>query len=141
MVVHMRDPFATLAALQNAMDRAMRSDWFGSRTSGTGAYPPINVFRQGEDFVLLAEIPGVRKDAVDVEVKGDEVRIKGNKEIDYGENVSVHRRERVPAQFDRTLSLPFSIDPEHVKAEYHDGVLALRLPRAEREKPRSVSLE
>jgi len=140
MVLRMRDPFATLLAVQRAMEDAMRSDWFGTRTSGRGAFPPVNVFSEGDDFVVVAELPGVKKENLDVEVKGETVRIHGKKVIESGEDVSVHRRERTEGQFDRTLSFPVQLDPDKATADYKDGVLTLRLPRAESERPRSVTI-
>lgn len=140
MVIRMRDPFATLLGLQRAMDDAKRSDWFGIRTTGRGAFPPVNVFEQGEDFAVVAELPGVKKEDLDIQVKGATLRIRGRKAIDYGEKVSVHRRERAAGEFDRVVTLPAQIDSSKVKAEYRDGVLTLRLPRAESEKPRSVAI-
>jgi len=53
----------------------------------------------------------------------------------------VHRRERVSGEFDRTLSLPIELDPNGIKAEYRDGLLALYLPRAESDKPRSIKVK
>jgi len=140
MVIRMRDPFATLLAVQRAMDNATRSDWFGTRTSGGGTFPPINAFRRGEDFAIVAELPGVKKEDLEIEVKGNTVRIHGKKTIEYDANVSVHRRERGEGQFDRTLTLPAQIDASKVTAEYRDGVLAVNLPRAETDKPRSVAI-
>jgi HSP20 family protein len=140
MVLRMRDPFATLLAVQRAMEDAMRSDWFGTRTSGRGAYPPVNVFSEGEDFVVVAELAGVKKENLDVEVKGDTVRIHGKKAVESGEEVSVHRRERTEGQFDRTLSFPVQLDADKASADYRDGVLTLRLPRAASERPRSVTI-
>lgn len=140
MVLRLRDPFSTLLSVQRAMDEAMRSDWFGTRTAGRGAYPFINVFRQGEDFVIVSEMPGVKKGDLDIQVKGDEVRISGKKTIDYDEAASVHRRERRAGQFDRTLTLPAQVDAERVKAEYRNGILAVHLPRAESDKARSVAI-
>ena len=140
MVLRMRDPFATLLAVQRAMDNAMRSDWFGTQTTGRGSYPPINVFRSGEDFVLVLELAGVKKDDLNIEVKGDTVRVRGKKTVEADDNASVHRRERAEGQFDRTLTLPAKIEAEKVKAEYRDGILAVFLPRAESEKPRSVAI-
>lgn len=140
MVVRMRDPFATLAAVQRAMDSAMGGDWFGTRTAGRGAYPPVNVFNEGEDFVVVAELPGVRKEDLDVQVRGDTLRIKGKKTLAYEPNSSVHRRERAAGEFDRTLTLPAQLDAAKVAAEYKDGVLTVRLPRAESERPRSVAI-
>lgn len=141
MVLRIRDPFATLLGLQDAMEQAMRSDWFGPRTSGRGAYPPVNVFRKGDDFVMVMEIPGVKKEDLDVEVKEEQVRIRGKKSVDYADEVSVHRRERLAGQFDRTLSLPSRVDPDRAEAEYRDGVLSLHLARAERDKPRNIAIK
>jgi len=140
MVIRVRDPFATLLEPQRAMENVMGSDWFGARTSGSGAFPLINAFKDGEDFVVVAELPGVKKEDLDIQVRGDTLRIQGKKTISYDENASVHRRERAAGQFDRTLSLPEGIDAAKVSAEYRDGVLTLRLPRAESAKPRTVTI-
>ena len=61
--------------------------------------------------------------------------------MDYPEGVSVHRRERLWGVFDRTLVIPMQIDPDGVKAEYNDGMLALFIPRAERDKPRTITIQ
>jgi HSP20 family protein len=140
MVIRVRDPFAALLGLQRAMDGVMGNDWFGSRTSGTGAFPLVNVFNDGEDFVLVAELPGVKKEDLDIQVRGDTLRIQGKKAISYDDGASVHRRERAAGQFDRTLTLPAEVDAAKVAAEYRDGVLTLRLPRAESAKPRTVTI-
>jgi HSP20 family protein len=140
MVIRVRDPFAALVGLQRAMDSVMGSDWFGSRTTGTGAFPLINVFNDGEDFVLVAELPGVKKEDLDIQVRGDTLRIQGKKTVSYEEGASAHRRERAAGEFDRTLTLPAEIDATKVVAEYRDGILTLRLPRAESAKPRTVTI-
>ena len=118
----------------------MGSDWFGSRTSGSGAFPLLNVFTDGDDFVVEAELPGVRKEDLDVQVRGDTLRIQGKKTIAHDESASIHRRERAAGQFDRTVTLPDEIDAAKVSADYRDGVLRLRLPRAESAKPRTVTI-
>ena len=140
MVIRVRDPFETLLGLQRAMESVMGSDWFGTRTSGSGAFPLINVFSDGDGFVVVAELPGVRKEDLDIQVRGDTLRIRGKKSIAYDEEASIHRRERSAGEFDRTLSLPDDVDAAKVSAEYRDGVLTLRLPRAESAKPRTVAI-
>ena len=140
MVIRVRDPFATLLGLQRAMEGVMGSDWFGSRTSGSGVFPHLNVFTSGDDFVVEAELPGVKKQDLDVQVRGDTLRIQGKKTITYDENASIHRRERAAGQFDRTVTLPDEIDSARVSADFRDGVLTLRLPRAESAKPRTVAI-
>jgi HSP20 family protein len=140
MVIRVRDPFAALLGVQRAMDSVMGSDWFGSRTAGSGVFPLINVFNDGDDFVLVAELPGVKKEDLDIQVRGDTLRIQGKKTISYDDEASVHRRERAAGQFDRTLTLPAEVDAAKVAAEYRDGVLTLRLPRAASAKPRTVTI-
>ena len=140
MVIRMRDPIAALLGLQRAIDGVTGTDWFGSRTSGSGAFPLVNVLSDGEDFVLVAELPGVRKEDLDIQVRGDTLRIQGKKTIAHEGGASVHRRERTAGQFDRTLTLPAEIDAAQVSADYRDGVLRLRLPRAESAKARTVTI-
>ena len=138
MVLRVADPFQTLMALQRALSDTRGRDWFGLRTAGRGGFPLLNVFQKNEDFVLIAELPGVEKDSLDIQIKNNEVRISGTKSIDYDEQQSVHRRERLAGQFDRTMQIPAEIDSEKVTAEYRNGVLTIFLPRSESDKPRSV---
>ena len=141
MVYRIVDPFNALRDFQQSLDSVRLSDWFGRGTTGTGTYPAINVFAKGDDCVIVAELPGVQKSDIDVNVKGNRVRISGKRVISYDESVSVHRRERSSGNFDRTLTVPIQVDSEKVQAEYHDGVLAVFLPRAEADKPRSVTIK
>ena len=129
-----------LLDLQRAISASRGSGWFGSTTTGYGTFPPVNVFRQGDDFVLVAELPGVEKEGLDVQIKGRRVRIKGTKKVEFADGVSVHRRERRSGTFDRALVIPANIDGEEAKAEYRDGVLALHLPRSDADRPRSIQI-
>src|SRR6478736_2463981 len=124
--------FSTHSLLCNGRSRRA-SAASGSRhgTAAGGSYPPVNIFQQGDDFIAVVEVPGVSKDDLAIEVKENTIRISGRKAIDYGEGVSVHRRERLSGVFDRSIALPIDINPDAVRAEYHDGVLALFVPRAE----------
>ena len=134
------DPIDELLSLQQALDAFRESRWLESSTSGGGAYPPINVFRKGEDFVAIAEVPGIQKKDLEIQVRGNAIRIAGTKTLNYTEKASIHRRERLAGAFDRAISLPVEIDADRVKAECQGGVLALYLPRAERDKPKSIQI-
>ena len=134
------DPFDALLSLQQALDAFRASDWLVSSPSGTGPYPPVNVFRKGDDFLVIIELPGIKKSELDIEAKDNTIRVAGSKSVGYPEKVSLHRRERLGGRFDRTVTLPVEIDAERVKAEYRDGILALFLPRSERDKPRSIKI-
>jgi HSP20 family protein len=134
------DPFGTLLGLQNALDAFRRSDWLQSSPSAGGSYPPLNVFRKGDDFALVAEVPGISSSDLEIQVKGRTVRLSGSKTVKYPEEASVHRRERLQGRFDRSITLPIEVDQDRVTAECRDGILAITLPRAERDKPRSIRI-
>jgi HSP20 family protein len=127
-----------LLGLQQALEAISGNSWLDPSPSGAGAYPPVNVFRRGEDFVVVAEVPGVKKTDLEVQVKGNTIRLAGTKSVTHADKASLHRRERLAGRFDRALTLPIEIDADGVKAECHDGILALLLPRAERDKPKSI---
>lgn len=136
----MYHPLDALFDLQRALEAHLDSDWLSGSTAGTGAFPPINVFQQGDSLVAILEVPGVEKDHLEIQAKDNVIRISGKKAITYPEAVSVHRRERLSGSFDRTLTVPMQIDADGIKAEYRDGVLALFIPRSESDKPRSIRI-
>lgn len=99
-----------------------------------------STFQKDDDLVAVVELPGIDKNDLEIEAKENTIRIRGKKTIAYGEQASVHRRERISGVFDRTLSVPIRIEPDRIKAEYRDGILALFIPRAEADKPRSIKI-
>ena len=133
-------PFGALMEFQNALDQLRSSNWFGSGLSAQGAYPPLNVFRKGDDVVMVIEVPGVKKADLRIEAKGRTIRVAGSKNVDHDGQASAHRLERRSGSFDRAVTLPIEIDPEGIKAECRDGILAVFVPRAESDKPRSISI-
>jgi len=118
----------------------LSSDWLQDLTTSQGPFPPINVFQQGDDVLAIVELPGVSKSDLQIQAKENSIRIFGKKTVDYPDEASLHRRERVSGEFDRTLSFPVQIEPDGIKAEYRDGILALFLPRAESDKPRTIKI-
>jgi HSP20 family molecular chaperone IbpA len=113
------DPFDNLFQFQQALDAFRTSGWLGSGPSGSGAYPPLNVFRKGDDVVVIAEVPGIRKSDLEIQVKGNTIRIAGGKTVQYGDTAALHRRERVggastarspcPLRSMRTMSRPSAV--------------------------------
>ena len=139
MVTAFADPFDALFNLQRALEARTSSDWLQNQTTSQGPFPPINVFQRGGEILAIIELPGIDKGQLQIEAKENTIRISGRKVIAYPEG-SMHRRERVSGEFDRTLSLPVRLDPDGIRAEYRDGVLALFLPRSERDKPRTIQI-
>jgi HSP20 family protein len=140
MIRALGDPFETLLNVQRALEAREASDWLQNQTTSQGPFPPVNVFQQGDDLLALIELPGVDKKALEIQAKDNTIRISGKKAVSYPNGASLHRRERSVGDFDRTLSIPVQIDPDGIKAEYRDGILALHLPRSEQDKPRTIKI-
>ena len=131
--------FDTLWSLQSAMDNAMRNDYFGRSTVSCGN-PSLNIFKEGENTLVTVEIPGVKKEDLNLEVKGKTLRLHGERKLQFPEDSSVHRRERFNYSFDRTIQLAHEVDESQIKAELKDGVLAVLLPPAEEHKPKAITI-
>jgi len=140
MIMGFADPFDTLLELQRSLEGTLSSDWLQDLTASRGPFPPINIFKQGDDILAIIELPGVSKSDLQIQAKENSIRIFGKKAVAYPQEASLHRRERVSGDFDRTLSFPVQIEPDGIKAEYRDGMLALFLPRAENDKPRNIQI-
>ena len=131
----------SLLGMQETMDRTLNTGFFDNETTCQDVYPLINIYEKNEDFVLVAELPGVKKEDLKVEVKGDTIRLAGEQTVDYGKDSSPHRIERGCSKFDRTLKLPVKVEADKVKAEYKDGLLVISLVRAESDKPKQITIQ
>jgi HSP20 family protein len=130
-----------LLALQESLDVAQDTGYFEGMTTSTGVYPPVNIFEKKGDLVIVAELPGIKKESLQLQVKENTVKLAGERTINYGDNISYHRVERNSSKFDRTLKLPINVEADKVKAEYKDGLLVIFLPRAESDKPRQITIQ
>src|SRR3954454_12684772 len=123
MITGYSDPFDLLLNLQRALDAQTGSGWLQNQTASQGPFPPINLFQQGEDLLAIIELPGIDKNDLQIQAKENTIRLSGQKTVVFPDGGSVHRRERIVEAFDRTLSLPVHLDPNHIKAECRDGIL------------------
>lgn len=136
-----------LERMRREMDRL--SSAFGSQYGpgeGTfyrpGVYPPINVYDDGESYIVRAEVPGIDPKKVDVTVTGDTLTLRGERiDSELPEGASYHRRELKTGQFRRALTLPDQVDNSKVMASYQNGILEIRLPRAEMAKQRKIEIK
>ena len=140
MFTRFANAFDTLSSIQNAVEAARRSDFSGYSTTQRRVYPFVNLFQENDNTVLTAEVPGLKKEEIKLEIKDNLIRISGKRKIEYPEKSSVHRLERRNLNFDRTIKLPVKVDVSLVKAEYQNGILKVVLPRAESDKPRSIEI-
>ena len=104
--------------------------------------PPVDVFEEGEEVVLKAELPGMKKEEIEIHVTGTEVTFSGKKEkTEKLEKKDYHRFERTTGAFTRTVTLPAEVEIEKVTAKYENGVLEIRAPKAAPAKPAERKVE
>jgi HSP20 family protein len=108
---------------------------------GAGVFPPMNITQDNDNFYVRAEIPGVRPNELSISAVRNRLSLAGKREIQREhDRVSYHRKERAEGAFNRTVTLPTDIDADKVDAQYADGILTLRLPKAEETKPRQIKV-
>ncbi|WP_347272921.1 Hsp20/alpha crystallin family protein [Candidatus Kuenenia sp.] len=141
MMMPLSRTLETLLTLQDALEIAQNTDFFDNATTSRGVYPPVNIFEKNRDLVFVVELPGVKKEDLNIEVKGNTLRLSGERSIAYGKKTSYHRIERNAFKFDRTIRLPNKVESDRVKAEYKEGLLVIMLPCAESEKPKKIAIQ
>lgn len=133
MLIRNSDPFRDLDRLANQV--------FGA-TAGTTNRPavmPMDAWRQGEDFVLEFDLPGVNKDSIDIDVERNVLTVRAERVAGNGDWERV-ASERPQGQFSRQLVLGDNLDLDRIEASYDAGVLRLVVPVAEKAKPRKIEV-
>ncbi len=131
------NPWESMRRLQEELNDFM---WDTLHEVSSG-YPPINVWYNDERAVVEAELPGVTKEQIDVEVLGNTVALRGaRKASEPAEGQTLIREERSYGGFGRTVQLPFQIDHNGIEASLQRGILTLTLPRKEEDKPKKVQI-
>jgi HSP20 family protein len=131
-----------IPALQQELERFLRNPAFSLGLSGHGSYPPLNVFESKEGAVILAEVPGLDAGKIELGCQGRTLSIRGErKPREVGERVSFHRRERSFGGFSRSVQLPEDYDLQKAEAKYENGLLIVRVPKAETSKPRQIAIQ
>ena len=116
---------------------------FGFTAPNNSWMPPVDIFQTGEhELVLKAELPDMSKDDIDINIENFVLTIKGEKKVSNEvKEEQYHHVERRYGTFSRSFSLPTTVDPNRVSAEYKHGVLTVRLPLREEAKPRSIKVD
>ncbi|MET8583480.1 Hsp20/alpha crystallin family protein [Streptomyces collinus] len=113
-------------------------------TSGTWTRPatmPMDAYREGDAYVIALDLPGVSPDAIDIDVERNMLTVKAERRpTAKADDVQMELSERPLGVFTRQLVLADTLDTEHIQADYEAGVLTLRIPIAERAKPRKISI-
>ena len=119
-------------------------DRLAQQVLGTTAHPaamPMDAWREDQEFVVAFDLPGVSLDSVDLDVERNVLTVKAQRPEPAGKDIELIASERPRGTFSRQLILGDTLDAEHVKATYDGGVLTLRIPVAEKAKPRKIEIE
>lgn len=106
------------------------------------SFPAVNVWAAEDSALITAEIPGLDKDDLEINVTGDTLTLSGQRKADeLPADARYHRRERTFGEFNRSIQLPYTVDVNKVKANFKNGVLKVELPRIEAEKPKKIAVK
>jgi len=127
------DPFREL-------DRLTQQVFGQNGTSSRPAAMPMDAYRHGEEFVVHFDLPGVDPDSIDLDVERNVLTVRAERRAEFAENVDVQVAERPRGAFSRQLFLGETLDVDQIAASYDAGVLTLRIPIAEKAKPRKIEI-
>ena len=132
-----------MTSLRDAMDRLfedafIRPGWFAPAW-GAAEMLPVDVYESGDQVVVKATVPGVKPEDVKISLENTVLTIRGERRQVAEEKADrVHRYERHYGVFERSFTVPSTVDAEHIRASYDLGVLTVRLPKTEKAKPRQI---
>lgn len=113
-----------------------------ARNSSSRFGPALDIYEDKENFVVKANLPGMKKEDIDVSLHNGSLSISGERKNESKlENAEASRSERFFGQFQRTVELPAPVAADKITAQYHEGVLTVTLPKAEEAKPKQIDVQ
>ena len=117
------------------LPRAENDDFLGARS------PAVDIYDKGSEVVIHADVPGLKKDDIDIRVENNVLSLRGERKFENEtKREDYHRVERAYGSFSRSFALPNAVDTEKIQADYKDGVLNVTLPQKEEAKPKQISI-
>ena len=132
-----------LSDLRDEIDRLFESPLGATRTSQllSGWTPALDVYEEKDHFIVKAELPGMKKEDIEVSFHDGGLSISGERKSETKhEDAEVYRAERFFGRFQRTVALPTPVAVDKAKASYKDGVLTITLPKTEEAKPKHIDV-
>ena len=130
------EPFPGLKSFEDTMNRLF------AEPSARPWMPPVDIAETENELVVKADVPDVRFEDIQVNLENDTLTLKGQRKFEKAsEKGGYHRIERSYGSFERSFTVPNTVDAEHVKADYKNGVLTVTLPKKESAKPRKINVE
>jgi len=139
------EPFEGLDGIRNRMNELFEEAFNRSRahqaSSASAWWPPVDILESKEGYLLRAELPGMKREDFNLEIKEGTLTLSGERKFDEAANgVQYHRVERAAGKFTRMFSLPQTVNSGEIKASYRDGILEIHVPKAEEAKPKQISV-
>ena len=135
--VRSRDLARDLQRIHDSWDRFLAEEG-----PGPAEYPAVNVWHDADGAMVTADLPGVAPENLDISVVHNTLTLRGARtQPELKEGEAYHRQERWYGRFVRSLELPFRVASDQVEAGFHDGVLSIRVPRAEEDKPKKIAVQ
>jgi len=138
-------PFPDLNRIRREIDRLFERP-FDLLTGGTSFFegwePTVDIYEDNDKITVKAEVPGMKKEDLDVSIHGNTLILSGErKSEEEQENRERYRAERFFGRFQRSVTLPQTVDSNRIEARYNDGVLTITLPKAEEKKPKQIEVK
>jgi len=151
MAIELWHPWDEFRDMERRMEEMMRHPLLGARrplawwrtpSEELGWTPGVEMYEKGDKFVVKAELPGVKKEELDISVLGDTLTIKGERKTESEINdEDYYRCELCYGKFSRSVALPVAVDAGKVEANYENGILEVTLPKVEEAKPKKVEIK
>ena len=135
--------FDRFGTLRDELDRLFDSSLapvFRTPGSFSRWAPALDVYQDKDQFTVVAELPGFKKEDIDLSLHNGVLTISGERKLEEKKGEEGYRNERFFGRFQRSVTLPASVDGNDVKATYQDGVLKVVLPKAEEAKPKQIEV-
>jgi HSP20 family protein len=127
--------------LQREMNRLVGSS-LGTPANSQLSFPAINIWTGEDEMLVSAELPGIKADDIDLNITADSLVLSGERKPEtLGGDARYHRQERNFGKFNRSIQLPFMVDPGKAKAVFKNGILEISLVRAEADKPKKIAVK
>ena len=138
----LRSPFEELDRMKRQMDRLLEDQRASYQGAQAGVFPLINLTEDKDNYLIRAELPGVKADELDIQVTANNIAISGERKIvAEEEGARYHRKEREAGKFSRMMGLPGDIDSNKVEANLENGILTIVVSKAEAAKPKQISVK
>lgn len=138
-----RSPFMELENMRRQLEKFSQDFGKGTvRSRWSGVFPLLNLTEDKEAYRVRAELPGMKAEDMDISVTGNNLAISGERKIAAeAKEAKYHRRERESGRFSRMISLPGEVEAEKIEANLANGILTMVLPKAEKAKPRQITVK